>query len=473
MQQPPGWPPQGPGIPQGGGYGPPQPPPGPYGQNPYGQNPYGQNPYGQNPYGQGPYPPPQPRPADPVGAASNLALGLGLGSAVLCCVPVGGVAAYFGFKAIRLAKERNVATPGRALFGIVLGAVSLLATLVVGFGVWQDRKAHDARLAEVDAKTKGKLDAEELDKATACAAFEKQLLKGLYEGKDLVKDVQCAGRYDTSGKVGTLDKVTFAYAADKITVRGCLARANRWFVAGYVPFGATCPDVKLAVTKQKDASDADLEAEEDALRRTWKSGADARLADDYAAKLAKAGKLVAGEHVEKTCKDLDLGDLDHPGKGATLKLPTLDALYLANPKQADAGWDFLTVSSARTVLDEAADGTKRADGVRALTKEGGPFVVVYVSGDRALPEIKHTGLTGKGFVSGGFEGWLSVIDTRSGKVVCDTRLKFESSATVSTRRFASDDALKSALRADLVANYKNAAEAAIRDVSGGRLGIED
>jgi hypothetical protein len=446
MQQPPGWPPQGPGYPQGAGYGHPQQPYGqpPAGGNPYGQNPYGQNPYGQNPYGEAPYPPPQPRPVDPVAQAANLSLGLGIGSAVLCCVPIGAVSAFFGFKAIRLAKERNVATPVRALFGIVLGAVSLLATLGVGVGIWRDRKAHDARLAEVDAKTRGKLDADELDKATACAAFEKQLLGGLYEGKDLIKEVQCLGSYETRGSVGTLDKVTFAYAGSTITVRGCLARANRWFAAGYVPFGTACPDVKLAVSKHNNASDADLDAEEDALRKRWKSGADARLADDYAAKLVKAATLVAGEHVEKSCKDLDRDDLEKDG---TRKVPTVDALYVASPKQANAGWDFLTVSSARTVLD--------------------------VSGDRALPEIRHTGLTGKGFVSGGFEGWLSVVDTRTGKVVCDTKLKFESSATVATRRFASDDALKSALRADLVANYKKAAEAAISEVSGGKLSIED
>jgi hypothetical protein len=455
MQQPPGWPP-GYGPPTGGGYGPPPqaPPPGYGPQNPYGQPPgYGpQNPYGQPP----PYRPP-PRAVDPVGQAASWALGLGLGSVILCCLPIGAVGTFFGFKAMRLAKERNVSTPARAFIGMAFGALSLLATIGVGIAVWRDQKAHDARLSEVDAKTKGKLDADELDKATACAVFEKQLLKGLWDGKELVDEVKCVGDYDTKGRRGTL------------AVRGCLARGQRWFVAGYVPYGATCPDVTLEVKKKGDASEAELEADEDALRKTWKSAADARLADDFVDALAKAGKRPLGDHAEKSCKDLDVSAFT---KDDPLKLATVDAMSVAGSDKPDAKWDFLTVSDARNAIAKDAEASKRADAVRAMAKRGGPYVVLYVSEDRATPEVKHDGFS-KGFLGGGFRGWMTVVDTRTGTIACDAKLVFENSKTVYTGRFSTDDALERALRSDLQANYKKAAEAAISGASGGKLAIED
>ena len=98
---------------------PPQQPPGYTPQPPYGQQPYGQQPYGQSPYGQpGGYPPP---------AKTN---GLAIAGFVLSFL-VSLVGLILSIIALTQINGSNGTQKGKglAIAGIIIGALSMLATV--------------------------------------------------------------------------------------------------------------------------------------------------------------------------------------------------------------------------------------------------------------------------------------------------------------------------------------------------------
>jgi hypothetical protein len=427
------------------GYGPPPgyPPPGYPPGSPYGAPP--------------PFHPQQPDPAGEVTRSANLAVGLSAGS-LLCCLPLGVAGVYFGVKTFRLASERGVRAPGYTIMAFILAGLSLLGTAGALVAYARDVKQRDEDLKTAEAKTKGKLGGEKLDASVACAAFEEQLLKGLYEHDEFVKNVKCSGWKQEDDR-GTIDKVTFDSGGHSVVVRGCFARAHRWFAAGYVPSGSSCPDVDLGVDKgKKKQSDAELDAEEDDLRKKWKSASDVAIADDAVSKLKKAADLVDDDHARKTCNDLNVDDVT---------VPTVDADAIAKGAK-NKGWEFLTSSSIADALDASLDSSKRAAGAQTLLQASPPLVVVYSSSKRALPVPDDSK-----FFGGGFRGWMSVVDLSKNTIVCDAPLTFESSKSIDkqTSNFASDEEQQKELIEDLAKNYGAAANAAIKDVSGGKLDV--
>ena len=452
MQQPPGYNPP----PYGSPYGAPGGPGAPQG--------YGAPP----PYGYPPHPPPRP-PDDPVRSNANLALGLSIGSVVVCCFPLGGIAAHFALRATKLAKERNVSTPTNAIIAFFLSGLSLLIT-VAGLGSYfWDLHRHQEREASLEHDTKGKLHDKELTPKIACELFEAQLLKGLYQGETLIDDVKCTGTYETHGDAATLPTVTFTTGGKSVVVRGCLARASRWLAIGQVPPGVTCPTEALESKLGKKASDAELEAEEDGFRKSFQAHADQAIVATFVEQLSRARKHVAADDYAPTsCKDVDVSDFS---KGGTLKVHPVDGQFIDDPKGAE-GWSFLTSDEMRAALDDGLESSKRAEAVRTIGREAGPFVVIYASRLRDLPKlVKQKTLTEEGgYLGGGFVGVLGVVDLRTGQAVCGAKLKFESSKTLKTDRFADDDEVKKALADDLSASYKSAAAAAIKG-AGGRFAI--
>lgn len=122
----------------------------------------------------------------------------------LCCAPLGIAGALFGMQAMKLAKARGSASPGRAVVAVVLGAISLIAMVGAGIGFYLDQKQRAERLEAAEAATKGKLETETLEKSVACALIEKQLIKGLYKDEHTVDHVSCGGKWETDEKFGTM-----------------------------------------------------------------------------------------------------------------------------------------------------------------------------------------------------------------------------------------------------------------------------
>lgn len=415
-----------------------------------------QQPPPQYPYPQQPY---QPPPHDPVKAAATRALILSIIAVPLCCAPLGIAGALFGMQAMKLAKARGSASPGRAVAAVVLGVISILAMVGGGIGFYLDQKQRQERLEAAEAATKGKLESDTLDKKVACALIEKQLIKGLYNGSQTVDHVTCGGKWDTDDKLGTMHFVEAEIVGDKKSFNVCLARARRWFVLSIAEGGGKCPTEPIEA-KKGGATDAELDAEEDELRKGAKSRADKSTIDQLEATLIKVRKAVDGrEHAAKKCSKLE---------GDKKVVPTVDFEFLKDPHTTKDNWSFLTSESIRHALDDKKPLEERAKLVREMSA---PYLIVYSADEREWPEtIKSKGVLGKkGFASGGMNGWMMVTDTRDASVVCEAELDFENSKSVGVGKWAGDKSVAEALHADLQKNYEAAAGKTLRDLTDSKL----
>ncbi len=419
----------------------------------------------QPPHGQ-PYGQPQGAQKDPVQATATRALIISVIAIPLCCAPVGVVGAVFGVKAMKMAKERGSPSPGRAVAAVILGGLSVVIMVATIVAFLVDQSARDARLAAADQATKGKLEDDTLDKKTACALVEKQLHKGLYEEKTLVDDVRCKGSWETSADRGELRDIEADLGADKVKITACLARSRRWFVLSLAQVGEACPTGKLPAAKTGKATDEELEAEEDELRKTEKARVDQSAVDGFVASLAKIRTALDGiDANEKPCK-LDVTKWTH-GDATSLVVPSVDFERLGEKHAKTEDWSFLTTEQVIQVMDGAKPIADRARMLRELRAEAGPFLIVYAGADRAWPQEAEKKLfEKKKFASGGFDGHMVVVDTRDAKVLCMSSFAFENSASVKVGKFGS---VTNALRDDLKHNYEAAAGAKLRALAAGKL----
>ncbi|MGZ3421358.1 MAG: DUF4190 domain-containing protein [Polyangiales bacterium] len=445
------------------GYGPPGAPP----------------PFGGYPPPGGGYPPPggyrPPPQKDPSESAANTALILSIVGVFLCCAPVGAAGGYFGLKSMKLAKEGGKGTPGKALASVILASLSLVLTVGVIVGAIMEERRKAERIAEADEKTKGKIEGKDLEKKVACALLEKQLLKGLYNDTTSVDDVKCSGDLDVDKDKGTavLPRVTAKVVTDSKVFTACFARAKRWFVVSVVEGAEGCPGGSYESKLGKGASDTELEAEEDDLRKTAKNRAQKAVVETLEKKLADVRDVVKDDdHKEKACGKLDVSKWT-AGADGRLLVSTIDfdAMKDFDETTGKTDWSFLTSDRIKKALDDKAGDEERAKAAREVL--AGPYVVVYVSDERDWPEaMMSKGLfKKKGFVGGGLSGWMVVVDTsqKTPKIACEAQFNFENSKSVAVSKYAGDKELATALSADLKKNYETAATAKIKDLTGGKL----
>jgi hypothetical protein len=401
--------------------------------------------------------PPAPRPVDPVDRKAQTALVMGLVAAPFCCAPLGIFGAITGVQAMNMAKARGDSAPAKAVAAIVLGALSvvfLIGTLTA-YKLDQRRKAE--RIAEAEEKVKGKLEGDRLSKDVACALAEKQLLKGLHDGSTVVDDVHCKGAWEGDDTSGKLAGVSARIGGTDKTFDVCFARAHRWFVLASVPPGSPCPkDVAADHRDDRKLSAEELEKEEDDLRASAQSAIDEAVLAALEKKLDAAEKLAARrEHSETKCGKIT-------GSEEERIVPTVDLAFLKE-KDADSPWRFLTSEPLRRALDDKRSIADRAKDARTI---GGRYLVVFVSEERALPVVMKSQ---KGYVGGGFDGWMLVVDTDKDAVVCEADFAFENEKTIAVGKWAGDKSIDKALREDLARAYEKGAGTALSKLSDGKL----
>lgn len=377
----------------------------------------------------------------------------------LCCAPLGVAGALFGFQAMKLAKERGAPSPGRAVVAVVLGVISLISMVGAGIGFYLDQKHRAERLEAAEAKTKGKLDAETLDKSIACALAEKQLLKGIYGETTTVDDVKCNGKWETDKSFGTLHGVEANVVGDHKVLNICFARARRWFVVSVAEGADKCPTDPIEA-KSGTGSESEYEAEEEELRKGARTRADKNAVAALEATLIKLRKAVEGrEHAASKCDKV---------KADKLVVSTVDFEYLKDVHTTKDDWSFLTSENIKHALDGAKPIEERGKLVRSIAS---PYMIVYSADARDWPEtIKQKGILGKkGFAAGGLDGWMMVADTRDASIVCESEFTFENSKSVAVGKFAGDKAVGEALKKDLKKNYESAASTKLRDMTDGKL----
>jgi len=121
----------------------------PYGQVPYGQAPYGQVPYGQVPYGYSPYGAPVAVMRNGLGVAALVLgiVGAVTGATILLCViafPTGVLAIIFGAIGRGRAKRGEASNKTMSTWGLWLGVVAVLLSIVGVFVYIHIIRDHDA-----------------------------------------------------------------------------------------------------------------------------------------------------------------------------------------------------------------------------------------------------------------------------------------------------------------------------------------
>jgi hypothetical protein len=107
-------------------------------------------------------------------------------------------------------------------------------------------------------------------------------------------------------------------------------------------------------------------------------------------------------------------------------------------------------------------------------------LAVFYSNKRAWPEkTKHPGILSDayGFVAGGFEGWLLIVDPRTAPVVCESALDFVNGPEVNIRKHGlskEETRVDDALTDDLREHFEDAASTAIQKLTAShlRLGLK-
>jgi hypothetical protein len=315
---------------------------------------------------------------------------------------------------------------------IGVAAVVLVAALL--FWGWSMHKEQQSRLAAVGQRLAGKRASAVIEQTVACDLVEEQLLKRLYENRTL-RELTCEGPYSADAQHGTLQGIEASFTgAERVPLTGCLAHANRWFVIQVVRSG-DCPAGPWTVSPA--TTESELEAHEDTLREKLRRQGEAERLEAFLARLDAVRALAQSDaRTERTCPVLDLSQVTRPS-GTRAQIPTVDLDVLSanrlDPQGAEGEWGFLTSGSMWSVLDPSATTDVRATALHDMEQHAGPYLLVYRSRERRSPVVNVTkGMISDdiSFVSGRFEGWMIVVDTRDAQVACEAPLSARNSSTV-------------------------------------------
>ncbi len=410
--------------------------------------------------------------ADPAASAANWALGsslVGIG-----CFPFSILAVIFSFRSFSQARRMGKPIPGRAVVALLLSLLVVGAATLIWVSVRSYEKNRDAASQAVKVRLKGKRTSASLDQETACELVQEQLFAGSFGSTESNSKVACRGPLHQGGDRAALENVDvqFLDGRDQLTI--CLARTARWFVAGVVGSGASCPTISVPPSKGTD--DASRDAQETTIRKTLADTFDrANMGAFLEAVRSVRNTLNSEPRGEHPCDALDISDFASSDSTDRLKPATVDLAFLTRDPNAKDDWPFLTSDWVRDVLSGNAAPHDRAAEVAKIRRSGGPYLVVYESNRRVLPEVKKKqGVLSDEFsyVGGEFVGWMIVADRRDGKIVCEGKLSFSNSSGIryKSRGLSSEESrVQSSVMDDLEEQFKTKATDEIRRLSNGKL----
>lgn len=385
-----------------------------------------------------------------------------LAGSLTCCAPLGLFAAFQALGIKRQAERDNQPVPKRALIALALG---ILSCFELGGAFWYGQQLQQKREQTVEAAKKrmaGKRDAQTLDAGFACDLATEYLLKigSDYDG------VKCGGALTPAGNSFLLTGVIANRGASETQLDACIVHGARWFVLHAEP-GLQCPERLSAPVA---ASDADEAQARDAFKQ---AGALAAVAD-FTERLTKIRAAVAADrHAAKACP----ASITGLPKEERREISYIDFdLLNAGTNRADHAWDFLTKSDLHKALDpNTADRGKL--GMEILN--AGALAVFYSDRRRWPEQTKQEGILSDtyGFVAGGFEGWMLIVDPRTAEVICESELDFVNGPKVSIAKngLAKEESrLDDALKEDLQSHFEDAAITDIQTLTAShlRLGIK-
>ncbi len=340
-----------------------------------------------------------------------------------------------------------------------------LSCIELGVAYWYGQQLREKREQTVEAAEKrlvGKREAQTLDAGVACDLATEYLLKigSDYDG------VKCNGAMVPAGNSFLLTGVIANRGSGETSLDACIVHGARWFVLDAQP-GLKCPEHLSAPVPATDADEAHAR---DAFKQ---AGAVAAVAD-FTERLTKIRAAVAADrHAAKACPESITG----LPKEERREISYIDFdLLNAGTNRADHAWDFMTKSDLHKALDpDTADrGT-----LGAQILNTGALAVFYSDRRRWPEQTKEEGILSDtyGFVAGGFEGWMLIVDPRTAEVICESALDFVNGPKVSIEKNGFSDKekrLDDALKEDLQSHFEDAAITDIQKLTGShlRLGIK-
>lgn len=157
---------------------------------------------------------------------------------LLCClIPLFGIVGIvMALRARKMAKKYGLVIPTTATLGLVVGIVSLLASVFsYTFIVFQEIKRAD-RIEALESKLATPALAEQLTPEAACQLAELRLLKdgiGDVSGGS-VEDFECTGKLQQEGDTAVLDDYAFqASSKGRAHVKVCYRKGTRWTATGF------------------------------------------------------------------------------------------------------------------------------------------------------------------------------------------------------------------------------------------------
>jgi hypothetical protein len=385
-----------------------------------------------------------------------------LASSFTCCAPLGLFAVFQGLGIKRQAERDNQPVPKRALIAIALGVLSCIE---LGGFYWYGQQLQHKREQTVEVAEKhmaGKREAQTLDAGTACDLATEYLLKigSHYDG------VKCPGAMIPAGNNLLLTGVIANQGESETKLDACIVHGTRWFVLHAEP-GLKCPE---RLSDPVAATDVD----EAHARDAFKQAGEAAAVADFTQRLTTIRAAVAADrHAAKACPE----SITALPKEERHEISYIDFdLLNAGANRSDHAWDFMTKSNVRKALDPTTDDRGKL-GAEILNSSA---LAVFYSDKRRWPEqTKKEGILDDtyGFIAGGFEGWMLIVDPSTTKVICESPLEFVNGPRVSIDKhgFSKEESrLEDALKEDLQNHFADAATSAIQKLTAShlRLGLK-
>jgi hypothetical protein len=393
-----------------------------------------------------------------------------------CCFPLALAGLGMALTAIARARRAQQPVPTSAMVAVVLAVMSLVVSCGVGGMMFVSEKERRQRIGAVETRLTGKRDAATLEASTACALVEEQLLAGLFENDKTIGAVTCTGPLEPGADRAVLRGVEFKRMSDPIRLSACLARTHRWFVLRVTEDGE-CPATALA--PKPAATDAEMKAQEDEYRRADAVQRDEQQVQTHAAAVQTLrARVLAAPSTVVACPEIDVKPYPASASDGRLKIPsvTVDLLdpTAVQDHSSDDPWTFLTASDMRTALNGRNAIETRANAIRRMRREAGPYLLVYHADSSAWPGVHPAeGLLGRPkYTDGSFDGWMVLTDVRAGAIVCTARLAFRSSDEITYRRRGpgSDESrLRSAVEKDFEEQFEKHAGETIKTMTAGKL----